>query len=376
MGAAGDMLASALFELFEDKESLLCELNSLSLPHTEIEYEQVSDEISGAHLHIIIDGEEETPHSHHNHSHHHGRHLSEVCGIIDTLTADEKVKSDAKAVYSIIAEAEASAHGKPAGEVHFHELGMIDAIADVTLCSYLINKLAPERIICSPINVGNGSVKCAHGVLPVPAPATANILQGVPYYKSDIQTELCTPTGAAVLKYFADEFTHTPALGGVKRVGVGVGTKKLSQPNIVRAFLFDDCGITELSCNIDDMTGEEAAFASETMLRKGALDCFITPIFMKKGRPAYMLTVLCKSGDCAKFTQLLFEHTTTLGIRRYSPSRYTLEREFREEAGAQIKRSEGYGTVKEKIEFEDLKSLALEKDISIFEARKELEKKD
>ena len=370
MGAAGDMLAASLVDLFEDKERIVAELNALALPHTKIEYTRTAScGIDGAHLNVIINGEEEGAEHHHAH-HHHGRSLSEVCAIIDSLSAAESVKKDAKNIYAIIAEAEAQAHGTAPGEVHFHELGMLDAIADVTMSAYLIGKLHPDRITASPINVGNGNVKCAHGIMPVPAPATAHVLEGVPYYKSDIFTELCTPTGAAVLKYFADEFTDNAAWHNVEKIGIGTGTKKLEQANIVRAFLYrEDNTITELSCNIDDMTGEEAAFAAERMMDKGALDCFITPAMMKKGRPAYILTVLCKNEEKEKFVKLIFRHTTTLGIRQYTPSRYTLKREITENGGVHIKRSEGYGTVTEKAEFEDIKALALEKDISLFEAK-------
>ena len=255
---------------------------------------------------------------------------------------------------------------------------MYDAIADITITAYLLEKLNPESIISSPINVGNGSVKCAHGVLPVPAPATANILHGVPYYKSNIQTELCTPTGAAVLKYFVDEFTEAPHFDNVIKTGIGCGTKELEAANIIRVSEFEDnSSVTELSCNIDDITGEEAAFAAEQMMAHGALDCFISPIIMKKGRPAYLFTVLCRNSDSERFAALIFKHTTTIGIRRYSPARYTLRREFIEDSGVMIKRCEGYGTIKEKIEFDDIKTLALKEDISAFEARKIInEKKD
>ena len=376
MGAAGDMIASALVDLFEDKEQIVRELNSLGLPHTNIIHsEKQQSGISGTHLDIIINGEEETPDHHGHHHHHHGRGLGEIFHIIDNLSIDEKVKADIKSIYTIVAEAEAMAHNAEVGEVHFHELGMLDAIADITISAYLINRLSPDRIIASPINVGNGTVKCAHGVLPVPAPATANILTGVAYYKSEINTELCTPTGAAVLKYFVSEFVSSPILNNVQKTGIGTGTKELEQANIIRAFLFDDGGITELSCNIDDITGEEAAFAAEKMLSEGALDCFITPIIMKKGRPAYMFTVLCRNDEADKFSSLIFKHTTTIGIRKYTPGRYTLDREFTGDGGVTVKKSEGYGTAKEKIEFEDIKALALEKDISIFEARDELSKK-
>ena len=380
MGAAGDMTASALLDLFDNKDEVLSELNSLGLPGTQIVYgEKKQNGINGVHLGIVINGEEETPDStashHHHHHHSHGRHLSDIYAIIDSLNLDGSVKDDIKGIYKIVAEAEAKVHSAEVGEVHFHELGMLDAVADITICAYLINRLNPERITASPINVGNGTVKCAHGLLPVPAPATAEILKGMPYYKSSVNTELCTPTGAAILKYFADEFTDSPLLQGVKKIGVGTGTKELEQANLLRAFLYEEESVTELSCNIDDITGEEAGFAAEKMLEKGALDCFITPIIMKKGRPAYMLTVLCRSSDADRFAKLIFTHTTTIGIRKYTPSRYTLDREFTEESGVTVKKSEGFGSSKSKIEFEDIKALANKKDISVFEARRELEGK-
>lgn len=369
MGAAGDMIASALVDLFEDKKDVTAGLNRLGLPHTEIIYEEKSmGGLRGSHLSVVINGETET-HEHHGNHHHHERHLADIFEIIDSLNVSEKVKTDVKNIYAIVAQAESEAHGTSVGEVHFHELGMLDAVADVTICAYLIDKIKPGKIISSPINVGNGTVKCAHGELPVPAPATANILRGIPYYKSDVMTELCTPTGAAILKYFADEFTLSPRFCAVKKTGVGTGTKVLSRPNILRVFEYEDSGITELSCNIDDMTGEEAAFAAEVMMSKGALDCFFSPVFMKKGRPAYLFTVLCKAEQAKDFAALVFKHTTTIGIRKYSPSRYTLDREFTEKSGVTVKRSEGYGTRREKPEFEDIKRLALEKDISVFEAR-------
>ena len=377
MGAAGDMLASALVDLFDDKEAIIRELNSLNLPDTVIEYSRVSQNSIGAsHLSIIIRGEEEKgDDSSHHHSH--GRHLSDIYKIIDTLNVSDEVKSDVKSVYSAISQAEARVHGKEAGEVHFHELGMLDAIADITLTSYLIRKLKPSEILCSPINVGNGTVKCAHGELPVPAPATAEILTGVPYYKSNVFFELCTPTGAALLKCFADKFTDEPQLTSVVKTGIGAGTKQFERANILRAFLFEDkAKITELSCNIDDMTGEEAAFAAERIMENGALDCFFMPILMKKGRPAYIFTVICKQKDEEKFTALIFKHTTTIGIRKYTPSRYTLDREFSDEGAVRIKRSSGFGTVKVKAEFEDLKALALERDISIFEAKEIINNKN
>lgn len=374
MGAAGDMLASALVDLFDDKKKITEELNSLGLLNTEIVYgEKTQNGIKGAHLEVIVNGEKEEPD--HSHTHHnHGRGLGEIFEIIDSLKAEDKVKADIKNIYNIVAGAESAVHGESVTEIHFHELGMLDAVADITACAYLINKLAPEKISASPINVGGGTVHCAHGVLPVPAPATANILKGVPYYKSSVETELCTPTGAAILKYYATEFISAPRFDCVAEIGTGTGTKELKNANILRAYLYEGEGITELSCNIDDITGEEAAFAAEVMMKNGALDCFITPVIMKKGRPAYLFTVLCKNGEEDKFAALIFKHTTTIGLRKYTPARYTLNREFIENSGVTVKKSEGYGAAKEKIEFEDIKDYALKNDISVFEARRELEK--
>jgi len=372
MGAAGDMIASSLVDLSDSKVAIVEELNALSLPHTQVFLEEKEQSgIKGTHLKIVIKGEVETPEHHHGHHHGH-RNLAEITDIINSLNVSDRVKADVKEIYGIVADAEAKAHGTEVSEVHFHELGMLDAVADITICAYLINKLNPEKITSSPINVGNGTVKCAHGVLPVPAPATANILLGAAYYKSDVQTELCTPTGAAILKYYADAFEEVHSFSSVKKIGIGTGTKQLENANIIRAFLTEDNTVTELSCNIDDMTGEEAAFAAEKMMSEGALDCFITPVIMKKGRPAYMFTVLCRSGETDRFVKLVFKHTSTIGIRKYTPSRYTLERTITENGCTHIKRSEGFGEVKEKIEFEDIKKLAVEKDISVFEARKEL----
>ena len=374
MGAAGDMMASALADLSENPAEIAAELNSLGLPHTVIKIsDAVQSGVAGAHLSVLIDGEEETPDAHHHM--HNGRTLEDIHRLIGTLKVSDKVKQDIIRIYDIVAEAEAAAHIKAPGEIHFHELGMLDAIADITVTAYLIDKISPERILASPINVGNGTVLCAHGVLPVPAPATANILRGIPYYKSAVQSELCTPTGAALLKYYVDEFTENPRLPSVKGIGIGCGTKQFEQANIIRVYAFDSsASVTELACNIDDITGEEAAFAAERMMAAGALDCFITPIMMKKGRPAYLFTVLCTDSDAEKFAALIFQHTTTIGIRKYTPARYTLQREFKEDSGALIKRSSGYGCIKEKIEFEDIKAFALKENLSIFEARKRLQK--
>jgi len=366
MGAAGDMIAAALLELFEDKQAVLAQLNALGLPDTVIKAEpKVQGGIGGTHLLVECKGETEHPGEHRAHHAPH-RTLAQICGIIDSLSAAEAVKAHSKAIYQLLAAAEAKAHRTAVSEIHFHELGMLDAIADIVICSYLLETLSPQKVYCSAVNAGGGSVKCAHGILPVPAPATANLLTDMPYYISDVQTELCTPTGAAILKYFVNEFTNTPHFAAVKKVGIGAGTKVLEQANILRVFAFEESTVAELSCNIDDMTGEEAGFAAEQMMAAGALDCFITPALMKKGRPAYLLSVICKAEEAPEFARLIFKHTTTIGIRKYLPARYTMQRTLMQESGVHIKRSQGYGESKEKIEFEDIKKRALEKDIFKF----------
>ena len=203
-------------------------------------------------------------------------------------------------MYDAIAQAEAKAHGCPVGDVHFHEVGALDAVADVVGVCYALYLLQPEQILASPVHVGSGTVRCAHGIMPVPAPATANLLSGVPIYGGTVRGELCTPTGAALLTHFAQSFGPMPVMTA-QAVGVGIGTKQFEQANCVRAFLGETAEeangeILELVCNIDDMTPEALAFACSRLLEEGALDVYVTPGTMKKGRPGHVLTVLCRPG--------------------------------------------------------------------------------
>ena len=211
MGAAGDMLMGALYELLEDKEGFLKTMNSLGLPGVHVEAEAGKTcGIAGTHMRVTVHGEEETAcghdHAHDHHHHHHHATPGHIGELIDTLHLPEEVKKEARAVYDRIARAEARAHGCPVGDVHFHEVGALDAVADVTGVCYCLYLLKPERIVVSPVHVGSGTVRCAHGIMPVPAPATANLLEGAPSYGGEIRGELCTPTGAALLTQFADAF--------------------------------------------------------------------------------------------------------------------------------------------------------------------------
>ncbi len=413
MGAAGDMLGAALAELLPDdaRDAFTSELNAAGIPGVHVSLDpSVKCGITGTHLTVTVNGTEEKEgghshsheHSHHDHQHDHAhdhshshdhhhdhshdhshshdhhhdhshRSLHDIHHIIDDLKLPEAVRTDILAVYRLIAEAESKAHDKPVSEIHFHEVGTMDAIADIASVCLLLHKLAPDQIIASPIHVGSSQVKCAHGILPVPAPATAYILKDIPIYSGSIQGELCTPTGAALLKHFVTRFDQMPLMTPAS-TGYGMGTKDFPAANCVRAILgesfaenqdailsesfaenqpeqptcipaapastatpasataptSEEAAITEticeLSCNVDDMTGEDIAFAIETFLQNGALDAFTVPCTMKKGRPGVLVTILCKDSDQKQMTKLILQHTTTLGVRSAIKKRWVLSR--------------------------------------------------
>ena len=377
MGAAGDMLTAALLELFDDPNKIVRELAKLRIPGVRFLAERVQKcGIYGTHMRVIVwDVEEdEHLHSHHHHDHDHGHDhhhdhthggMADIAHIISHLNISDKVRRDVLAVYDLIAQAESHAHGVRVEQIHFHEVGTMDAIADVTAVCYLMDKLGIEKVYASPVHVGSGQVRCAHGILPVPAPATAHILRGVPIYGGEIKGELCTPTGAAVLKHFVSEFGKMPPMA-VEKIGYGMGTKDFPAANCVRAMLghTDDSRdqIAALSCNLDDMTGEEIGFAMEQLLEAGALDVYTTAIGMKKNRPATMLTVLCRDDQKEAMVRLIFRHTTTLGIREAEFCRYTLQRQIEtvETPYGPVRRKvvSGYGVSRSKAEYEDLAKIA------------------
>ena len=278
----------------------------------------------------------------------------------------EEVKTTARGVYDAIARAEAKAHGCPVGEVHYHEVGALDAVADVVGACYALWLLSPDRIVASPVHVGSGTVRCAHGVMPVPAPATANLLTGVPAYGGEVQGELCTPTGAALLVTFAQSFGPMPALAA-DRVGCGVGRKVFDRPNCVRAFLGESGGgangaISELVCNIDDMTPEALAYACEQLLSEGALDVYTLPGTMKKGRSGHLLTVLCDPDREEALARAVLTHTTTIGLRvrrceKYflTPGAATVSTPYGE---ITVKTAEGFGLTKVKPEHDSVAAAA------------------
>ena len=448
MGAAGDMLSAALFELLpkEEQKAFLEKLNSRGIPGVQYVAEpSVKCGITGTHMSVLVNGEEEGcgcdhEHSHehehehehhhdgaheHTHEHEHGHHHHSSMHDIEHIVGDHmklptSVALDVLAVYQEIAEAESHVHGQPVDQIHFHEVGSMDAVADITAVCLLMKKLAPDEVIVSPIHVGSGTVKCAHGILPVPAPATAYILRGIPTYSADISGELCTPTGAALLKHFATGFGKQPLMK-TSAIGYGMGKKDFPRANCVRVMLgetveeesvgsmaptdaafapaaaaesasavsassseasvssFASNGdIIELSCNVDDMTGEAVGFAMERLFEAGANEVFTVPCGMKKSRPGILLRVLCKPEDKEKFVQLLFKHTTTIGIRETKMQRYMLDRQIYKVdtsfGPVRMKVSSGYGTTRKKIEYEDLAKIAKEKGISLSEVENTIQK--
>lgn len=402
MGAAGDMLSAALLELVDDRQAMIDRINSLGIPGLVMVAEpSIKCSLAGTHVRMLINGEEEhcedysehlhnheehehehEHHHHHDHEHHH-RSISEICEMIDGFNISDSAKSNAKSIYKLIAEAESRVHGTSTDEVHFHEVGAIDAVADVTTACLLMEELAVDKVVCSPICLGSGKVRCAHGFVPVPAPATAEILKGIPTYAGAIESELCTPTGAAILRQFTDEFVSMPNMK-VDRIGYGMGSKDFEVANCVRVMLgetTDQAGdgyVVKLECTIDDMTGEDYSYAVCKLLGGGALDVYTTPVMMKKGRPGQLMTVLAKPEKRDEVVKLIFRHTTTIGMREQEMKRYTLDKEavqFDTKYGpVKGKISSGYGVRKFKIEHDELERIADETGLSIDQIRNDIMK--
>ncbi|MBR1586599.1 MAG: nickel pincer cofactor biosynthesis protein LarC [Clostridia bacterium] len=435
MGAAGDMLMAALLELIPDQQTFLDQMNGLNLPGVALSAEPaVKCGITGTHMRVTVHGEEEESidapdhdpahhhdhehdhhhdhehehahdHSHHHdhehehthdhehdhdhehahdhdhshpHEHHHHASPADIDGIIDGLAVPEAVKRDAKAVYALIAQAESRAHGRPISEIHYHEVGTMDAVADVVGVCWLMHRIGADEIVVSPVHVGSGFVRCMHGILPVPAPATAAILEGVPTYGGAVQGELCTPTGAALLKHFATRFGDRPLMA-TEKIGYGMGKKDFERANCVRAFLGRRAGemeeIVQLECNLDDMTGEAVGFAMEQLFLAGARDVYTVSIGMKKSRPGVMLCCVCLPQDADALAALILRHTTTLGVRRVACARYTLPRTVETVdtpcGPVRVKVAKGPGFTKSKAEYDDLARIARDQGIPLDEAKRQ-----
>ncbi len=381
MGAAGDMLMAALLELHPDPEAFLQRLNTALPENVTVTAEQgVKRGISGTRVHVVIDGEEE---GHEHGCHHPQTNIQQIYAKIGALPVSEAVRRNTTAIYERIARAESQVHGRPMENIHLHELGSLDALADVLGVCLLMEELAPEKVLASPVHVGSGTVRCAHGLLPVPAPATELLLHGIPMYSGQIQGELCTPTGAALLAHFVQDFGPMPALR-VEKSGYGLGTKDFETANVLRVLLGEtgqrQDRVLELVCNLDDMTPEALGFVQEELMARGALDAYTTHIGMKKNRPGIMLTCMCREAQREDMLQCLFHNTSTLGVREYVCDRYTLQRSQRTVETAygpvRVKRAEGWGVCREKPEYEDLARIAREQGISLKEAEALVKKVD
>lgn len=340
-------------------------------------HEHNHDHHEHEHLHDHV---HEHSHDHpHEHEHGHGHHHATMAWVEHTIQETNlptEVKEQALNVYRTIAQAESAAHGCPVDQVHFHEVGALDAVADVTAVCLLLHMLAPEKIVASPVHLGSGQVRCAHGILPVPAPATAYILQGVPAYTGTIRGELCTPTGAALLKTFVGSFGPMPVMV-TEKVGIGVGSKDFEAANVLRVFWGTDAEqeqtkkdqIVELRCNLDDMTGEAIGYVCELLLEAGALDVYTAPIQMKKSRPAVLLCCLCRPSEQDKLTQLMLRHTTTWGVRAGAMGRSVLATRIvpvKTKYGMiRVKQGTGYGVKKCKVEYGDMAAAAAQAGVEL-----------
>ncbi len=393
MGAAGDMLLASLLELHPDPEGFLRRLNGLGLPGITVTVEKsVRRGIAGTHAAVKVFGREEDDHVHghdqthhhhdHPHDHHeHGRHehhtVADILHLIETLPLPETVGQKAAEVYRLLAAAESRAHGVTVDQIHFHEVGTLDAVADVVGVCLLMEELHPDLVAASPVHTGFGQVRCAHGLLPVPAPATAYLLEGIPMAAGAVEGELCTPTGAALLRAFVQQWGPMPPMT-VERWGCGLGTRDFpGAANCLRSAWGRDGGgdqVVCLQCQMDDITGEDLAFAAERLMELGALDVFTTPITMKKGRPGHLLTCLVRPEGEAALTEAILRHTTTLGVRRSLQQRTVLERRQRERDSALgpvvWKESRRGDLFREKPEYEELARLARERGLSLEEVRR------
>jgi uncharacterized protein (TIGR00299 family) protein len=268
---------------------------------------------------------------HHSHSH---RKASTILGMIADSELPERVKKRSLAVFEVIAQAEGKIHGMDPAEVHFHEVGAMDSIIDIIGVCLALESLGVDRIVASPVPTGHGKIMIAHGLYPIPAPATAEILKGVPLADFHVRGELTTPTGAAFLKALADDYGHLPALA-IENIGYGAGKKNFEHPNVIRAVLFNEEtvavreNITVLECQLDDSTGETLGYVMEKLLDAGALDVYYTPVAMKKSRPGTLITVLAKPHHAFVLEDILLRETSTFGVRKADWTRRILDREFK-----------------------------------------------
>ncbi|MFL0249822.1 nickel pincer cofactor biosynthesis protein LarC [Clostridium neuense] len=389
-GISGDMNLAALIDLGVPKKYLTEELSKLNLnSEYEIRIERsMKLGITGTRVDVTLKNNMHG-HSHeehiHSHEHHH-RNLKDVEDIINSSNLSDEVKKLSLDIFMKVAEAEAKVHGKMIDEVHFHEVGAIDSIVDIVGAAICIDYLKVDKIIASPVQVGGGFVKCAHGIMPVPAPATAEILKNIPMNTGIVQFETTTPTGAAILAANAEEFTKNIDFE-VKKIGYGIGHRDLEIPNVLRVYLGEKEASEKkdeqyiFETNIDDMNPELYGYVEDKLFEAGALDVFKTPIYMKKGRPGIKLSVLTELKKENGILDIIFEETTSLGIRKYKVEKIMLDREFSkvntEYGDITVKKAYYKGKlVKYKPEYEECKTIAKEKKLPLDKIYKAVYKQD
>ena len=364
-GISGNMTLGALLEIIGDEQYLIKELKKLNLDGYKLQIsKKEKNGITGTYVDIIL----ENTHKH--------RNLNDINKIIDDSSLDTKVKELSKKIFLRIAKAESKVHNKSLDKIHFHEIGAIDSIIDIVGTSILVNKINPDEIISSVVNDGYGFIECEHGKMSVPVPATSEIFSNsnVKFKQINIDTELVTPTGAAIIAELAAEFTILPAMI-TEKIGWGAGSKNLEIPNILKVYYGQKEKNSEdfvvMETNIDDCGGELFGYTQELLFENGAIDVFFTPIFMKKNRPAYRMSVACKSEDMLKLQNIIFRETTTIGIRYRTECRAELGRElvqidtkYGKIIGKKVNNNGEYYIYPE---YESIKKLAKEKGIPLKE---------
>jgi hypothetical protein len=367
-GISGDMTLGALVDAGCAIELLRSGLQGLQVPGWTLASEKIWKNGMSATA-VLVTTEDQSKH----------RSLSTILEILEKSQLSEVVRKNASAIFRKLGEAEASVHDVPVEKIHFHEVGAVDAIVDIVGACIGFEALGIQKFSCSPLNVGGGTVKIAHGILPVPAPATAKLLQGKPTYSNGVQKELVTPTGAAIVATLCESFGLQPSMS-VFAIGYGAGSADLEgQPNVLRIMLgesaektvagFDE-EISVIEANLDDMNPQIYGYFLEKALSAGALDVYTTPVQMKKNRPGTLLTLLCKPSDTQTLMSLIFAETTTFGARSYSAQRRTLPREsvsvHTKFGDVRIKLSRVNGTIRHIApEYEDCRKLATEKNIPL-----------
>ncbi|MBC2579908.1 nickel pincer cofactor biosynthesis protein LarC [Clostridium sp. DJ247] len=413
-GISGDMNLGALIDLGVDKDYLVSELSKLNIDEYKIVIKKdVKRGIAGTKVDVILNSiidnhknhhhehnhENQHKHALNHHKEHQHRNLKDIESLINLSSLSNNVKDISLKIFGKVAEAEAKVHNKSLEEVHFHEVGAVDSIIDIVGAAICFDYLDIHKVKCSTVEVGSGFVKCAHGVLPVPAPATSEILKNVPL-KSNIPFEATTPTGAAILSYLVDEFTDKKNFK-VEKIGYGIGNKDEGDtPNVLRVFLAEENESSDnksietamgldtvedfvedevyiIECNIDDMNPELYEYIIEILLKQGALDVYLTPIIMKKGRPGVKLSVLYHSDKEHIIKELILTETTTLGIRKYKAQRSMLKRKFEKVTtiyGEFTVKSAYYNgkRIKCKAEYDECKKVALENNVNINKIYREI----